>query len=110
MHGNPESLLAFILFFPAFCVVGLLYCLFPTRPRGALRLSADLGVLILAALLSIFAMRWGFYATLGVGGAVWKQVAATLVAYAVFLGVLGIGWAVRALLFRPSGRQTSAGG
>jgi len=103
MHDSPESFLAFILFFPAFCVVGLLYCLFPRTPRGAVRLGADVGTLLLAAVLSIVAMRWGFYATLGVGGAVWKQVAATLVAYAVFLGVLAIAWILRALVFRRRG-------
>ena len=100
MHGSPETYLAFILFLPAFCIVGLLYCLFPRTPRSGVRLGADLVTLVLAAALSIVAMRWGFYATLGVGGAVWKQVAATLVAYAVFLGVLAIGWIMRALVFR----------
>ena len=107
MHSNLEASLAFILFFPAFCVVGLLYCLFPRTPRGALRLFADLCVLIVAAALSIFAMRWGFYATLGVGGAVWKQVTATLLAYAEFLAVIGVAWPVRTFLLRRVPRRVS---
>lgn len=103
-----QTFLAFILFFPAFCVVGVLYCLFPRTSRSNVRLGADLVTLLVAAMLSIVAMRWGFYATLGVGGAVWKQVAATLLAYAVFLGVLGIGWILRALFFRRGRRNTGS--
>jgi len=108
MHENPATFLAFVLFFPAFCVVGLLYCLFPRTPRNAVRLSLDVATVLLAAALSVVAMRWGFYATLGVGGAVWKQVAATLVGYAVFLGALAIGWMTRALVLRRSRRGTAS--
>ena len=107
MHGSAEAFLAFVLFLPAFGVVGLLYCLFPQAPRSRLRLGADIATLTLAAVLSVVAMRLGFFATLGVGGAVWKQVAATLAAYAVFLGVLGIGWLVRARLLRRTPADTS---
>ncbi|MDR3388721.1 MAG: hypothetical protein P4L92_16865 [Rudaea sp.] len=100
MHGNVETGLAFILFFPAFCIAGVLYCLFPRKHRSALRLLADLAVLILAAALSLLAVRWGFHSSLGVGGSVWKQVAATLLAYGVFLGVIGVALPIRAWVLR----------
>jgi uncharacterized membrane protein YhaH (DUF805 family) len=100
MHGTIEIGLAFILFLPTFCVVGYLYCLFPRTPRGATRLVADIGAVLAAAAFSILAMRWGFHAALGVGGAVWKQVAATLLAYFVFLAVIAIAWPIRALFLR----------
>ena len=49
MPVSIQTDLAFILFLPAFCIVGALYCFYPRRPRGALRWIADLAVLALAA-------------------------------------------------------------
>ena len=92
--------LAFILFLPAFCIVGGLYCLYPGTPRGALRRIADLAVVALAAAASIVAMRWGFRSAAGVGGALWKQVFATLLAFGFFFLVVGLAAFVRSRWFR----------
>ena len=97
MNAFFETGLSFILFLPTFLIVGALYCAFPRRPRPALRWLLDLGALALAAWLSILAMRHGFHSSSGRGGAMWKQVVATLYAYGAFLGVL-----VVALMLRTS--------
>ena len=92
--------LAFILFLPAFCIVGALYCFYPRSPRGALRWIADLAVLALAAAASIVAMRWGFRTATGIGGALWKQVLATLLAFGFFFTVVGAAAFFRSRWFR----------
>jgi hypothetical protein len=87
--------LAFVLFFPVFCIIAVLYCVFPRRPRVIWRLLADIAVLISAAGLSISAMRWGFRAGTGVAGPIWKQILATLLAYAAFLSTIGLALLIR---------------
>ena len=94
--------LAFILFFPVFVLIGILYAVFPRRPRGPARLLADIAVLIVAAALGFFAMRWGFRLATGVGGAIWKQILAALFAYGAFLAAIGIALPLRALWVRAS--------
>lgn len=100
MPANIQTDLAFILFLPAFCIVGALYCFYPRTPRHALRWMADLAVLAFAALLSVAAMRWGFRTAAGVGGALWKQVLATLLAFGFFFITVGIAALARARWFR----------
>lgn len=100
MNAFFETGLSFILFLPTFAIVGALYCAFPRTPRSAARWLCDLAVLAVAAALSIAAMRWGFHASTGRGGAMWKQVVATLYAYGAFLGVLCVALPLRALWFR----------
>ena len=100
MPGHIPIDLAFILFLPAFCLVGTLYWLYPRAPRGNMRRIADLAVLALAVIASIGAMRWGFRSANGVGGNVWKQVLATLLAYGCFLTVLGTGALLRSFWLR----------
>lgn len=100
MPANIQTDLAFILFLPAFCIVGALYCFYPRTPRGALRRIADLAVLALAAGASIAAMRWGFRTATGVGGALWKQVLATLLAFGFFFVTVGVAALARARWLR----------
>jgi hypothetical protein len=45
-------------------------------------------------------MRWGFETATATGGAIWKQVLATLLTYAAFLAVLAIAALLRARIFR----------
>lgn len=102
MHSFFESDLSFLLFLPTFAIIGALYCAFPRSPRNALRWLADIAVVIAAAALSIAAMRWGFRASIGSGGALWKQIVATLLAYGVFLGVLAVALPLRAWWLRKN--------
>jgi hypothetical protein len=84
--------LAVILFLPWFLLLGALFWLFPRQPRKARRSTFDAVTLILAFVLSVLGMRWGYALGLAdVGtGAIWKQVLATLVAYGAFLFVLTV--------------------
>lgn len=95
MNAFFETGLSFILFLPTFAIVGAIYCTWPRAPRGAARWAADLGVLALAAVASILAMRRGFDASTGSGGHLWPQIVATLLAYGVFLAVLALAWPLR---------------
>jgi hypothetical protein len=100
MESPFEIGLAFILFFPAFCIIGVLYSMFPRQPRGIVRVLGDVLVLIVAAVLSVFATRWGFHAAAGVAGPMWKQIVATLLAYGVFIAVVCLALPIRAAWFR----------
>jgi TRAP-type C4-dicarboxylate transport system permease small subunit len=106
MNPDIETGLAFILFLPVFCIVGALYCLFPRQPRGVWRLAGDLALLIAAAALSVFAMRWGFHAAAGVAGALWKQIVATLLAYAAFLAIVCLALPLRGWWWRRARQRT----
>jgi hypothetical protein len=100
MNPAIQISLALILCLPTFAILGALYCVYPKSPAGARRRIIDLAVILIATVLSVVAMRWGFRSATGVGGALWKQVLATLLAYGAFLGVLSAGWLVRAGLPR----------
>ncbi len=103
MNLTLQPVFAFILFLPAFAVLGGLYLLFPRRPRGSARMIADVLVLLATAACSLWAMRRGFAGALEAGGAMWGQIFATLVAYGVFLAGLGAATLVRALVSRARG-------
>jgi hypothetical protein len=92
--------LALFLFLPLFAILGALYCAFPRQPRGAARVAADLAALLAAAAISLLAMRSGFALALGVAGPIWKQILATLFAYAAFLASMGVALVFRAAWFR----------
>lgn len=100
MNAFFETGLSFILFLPTFLIVGALYCAFPRRPRSAARWFADIVVVLVAAALSILAMRWGFHHSVGRGGDLWKQIVATLLAYGAFLGVLCLALPLRTIWLR----------
>ena len=107
MPADVQIDLAFILFLPAFCIVGALYCFYPRKPRGALRWIADIAVLALAATASFVAMRWGLRVATGVGGALWKNVLATLLAFGFFFGLVGIAALVRRSLLSRARRSAA---
>lgn len=107
MPANVQTDLAFILFLPAFCIVGALYCFYPRAPRGALRWVADLAVLAFAACASIAAMRWGFHAAAAVGGALWKQVLATLLAFGFFFVTVGVAAFARSRVLHGTRQRTA---
>lgn len=97
--------LAFFLFLPVFAILGALYCAYPRTPRGVARWLADLAALVAAAAISLAVMRWGFSLATGVAGPIWKQIVATLLAYAAFLASLGVALILRAAWLR---RRASA--
>ncbi len=105
MNPSIQISLALILCLPTFAILVALYCAYPKSSHGASGLAVDLCVIAIATALSIIAMRWGFVNATGIGGALWKQVLATLLAYGAFLGVLGAGWIVRACTQHADARR-----
>jgi hypothetical protein len=93
--------IALLLIGPWLVVLGWLYWLYARR-RAAQGVSArfDIGVLVIAALVTIAGSALGYQAALGHGGAIWKQVAAALAAYAGFTIVVLFG-----LLWRRLARE-----
>ena len=83
---------ALLLIGPWLIVLGWLYWLYARR-RASNGISArfDVGVLVAAAIATIACTALGYEAALGHGGAIWKQVAAALAAYAGFNAVLLFG-------------------
>lgn len=100
MSAETQIVLPLILFFPWFAILGALYCFFPRDPRSAARHWFDAAVLGCSTIASYIGMRWGFETATASGGAIWKQVLATLLTYAAFLAVLTIAALVRARIFR----------
>ena len=92
--------IALLLIGPWLVVLGWLYWLYARR-RAARGVSArfDAGVLLASAVATVACTAIGYEAALGHGGAIWKQVAAALGAYAGFTLVILFGliwhWANR---------------
>ncbi|MCB1568585.1 MAG: hypothetical protein KDI69_07230 [Xanthomonadales bacterium] len=100
------SLLSLILFLPAFVILGGLFLLFPRTPRSGVRAAFDLAALLLALAGSIVGMRWAYFNADHTVGAIWPQVLATLMAYAVFIAILLIALFARHQIWRA--REGSA--
>ena len=100
--------LALILFFPTFCILGALYCVFPRAPRPARRGLCDALAVVIAGAASGAAMVWGFRAATGVGSAIWRQLFATLLAYAAFSLAIAVALAFRAAYFAAYRKRTGA--
>ena len=84
--------LSLLLFLPWFALLGALYWFYPRQPRPLARRAFDTSVLVLALLLSVAGMHWGYAE--GVAdtrsGPIWRQVLAVLYAYGAFLAVLSL--------------------
>src|SRR5687768_9340783 len=94
------SLLALILFAPWFLILIWAYWRFPTGlPRTAQRRWFDGGAVVIALAASAIAMSMTYAANATIGGAIWKQVVATVAGYALFLGVLAAAFALRGVLW-----------
>jgi hypothetical protein len=99
------SFLSVILFLPVFLILGGLFMLFPRHARDSRRTLFNLAALLSALVISIIAMRWGYFHADPAAGAIWKQVLATLFAYAFFLASLVVAFGLRQWLFRPSANR-----
>ena len=104
---------ALLLIGPWLVVLGWLYWLY-ARKRAARGVPArfDAGVLLASAVATVACTAIGYEAALGHGGAIWKQVAAALGAYAGFTLVILFGliwhWANRSSREMPGASR--AGG
>ena len=86
---------ALLLIGPWLVVLGWLYWLYVRRrATNSVPAGFDVGVLIASAAATVACTAIGYEAALGHGGAIWKQVAAALGAYAGFSVVIlsGLSW------------------
>jgi hypothetical protein len=103
--------LSLLLFLPWFALLGTLYWCYPRSPRPLARRLFDTLVLVLALVLSIAGMHWGYaegVADTG-SGPIWRQVLAVLYAYGAFLAVLALAVPLRMRLMARRWRAASAG-
>jgi hypothetical protein len=100
MNPTVQINLALILFLPWYAILAACYWFYPRRPGGAMRRLFDVAALVVTALLSIWAMRWGFLTADTSVGQLWKQVLATSVSYGAFLGALTAAFFLRRYLIK----------
>ena len=75
--------LSLVLFLPLFALLGALFWFYPRTPRNAARQAFDSATLLLALVLSILGMHWGYGqgAADAHSGPIWRQVLAVLYAF-----------------------------
>jgi len=103
MNPLVELNLTLILFLPWFLILGVLYWLFPRKPRGAARVLYDLAALALSVAAFLWSVHWSVANADTQYGKLWPQILATALGYGVFLAALGAAFGVRHVLFRRSG-------
>lgn len=91
--------LSLLLFLPWFALLGSLYWYYPRDRRGRRARLFDVVSLLLALLLSVLAMHWGFRSGSAQhdAGPIWPQVLAVLYAYGAFLAVMTLAVLLRRL-------------
>ncbi|HMB58205.1 MAG TPA: hypothetical protein VKM35_13485 [Arenimonas sp.] len=93
--------LALILFAPWFAILGWVYWTYPkSHAVTPARRRLDVLALLIALVLSAFAMRWAFFQPFDGVGKMWPQVIATLAGYHVFLLVLAVAFFIRRKKYR----------
>ena len=94
--------LAILLIAPWFAILIWAYWSFPrSLPRTSSRRAFDAVVILATLVASVFAMLHWHDLNVGVGGSIWKQVAASTAIYGAFLGVLLAAVLVRAAIWSP---------
>ncbi|WP_101925592.1 MULTISPECIES: hypothetical protein [Luteimonas] len=95
--------LALLLFLPWFLILAVLFWVFPRQPRGVRRMVYDLASLALSLVAFLLSIHWAHAVADRGHGTMWAQILATAVGYGVFLGVLGIAFALRGPVLRSRG-------
>jgi uncharacterized membrane protein len=88
MNETVQLNLAFILFLPWYAILGVLYWVFPRRPRTLGRWCFDVISLGTATIATVASTQWSFRTADVSIDPIWPQVLATAVSYGVFLGVM----------------------
>lgn len=107
-HRKPRhepvglSDLAVLLLAPGFVILAVLYWLFPRQSQHAKRRRFDIAALLLALLAFIASLHWPHGFADRRYSALWPQILATSVGYAVLLAVLLV-----AIFVRRRGRRDS---
>ena len=100
MNPLVELNLTLILFLPWFGILGTLYWLFPRKPRNVARVLYDIVALVASVAVFLWSVHWSMAHADTAHGRLWPQILATALGYGVFLGALGLAFALRFLLFK----------
>ena len=94
--------LALIVSTPWFLTLGVLYWLFPRKPRTSFRRMFDAATLLIALVGSFYGMQWAYQSADAKYGPEWQQIFAALMAAVVYHSVMGIAMVARHFLLRPT--------
>lgn len=100
MNPSLELNLGLLLFLPWFLILGVLYWVFPRRPRHAMRRLFDAAGLLAAAVVFVFVLHEAQAFADPAHGRMWRQILATSVGYGAFLLVLLVAAVVRWRLWK----------
>jgi len=98
MNPAVQVNLALILFLPWFVILAALFWWYPRAPRSLNRWMFDVASLTVATLAAAAGMHWSYYNADAHAGAIWKQVLASTVSYALFLLVMTLAFCARRAL------------
>jgi hypothetical protein len=103
MNPTIELNLALILFLPWFLILGVLYWVYPRKPRHTARVLFDIAALALATAAFVCSIHWSHANADLRYGKMWPQVLATALGYGVFLGAITTAFFVRRGWLRARG-------
>ncbi len=101
MNPLVELNLTLILFLPWFLILGVLYWLFPRKPRNVARVLYDIVALVASVAVFLWSVHWSMGNADTQYGKLWPQILATALGYGVFLAALGFAFGLRWLWLRP---------
>ena len=107
MNPQVELNLALILFVPWFSILAALFWVYPRQPRTFTRKLFDTISLVTATVLAALGMYWGLDYADPSYGRMWKQVVATMGAYAMFLAAMTVAALLRHRWLRRTARPAS---
>ncbi|MCE7032004.1 hypothetical protein LY625_05125 [Lysobacter sp. GX 14042] len=110
MSPDIELNLTLILFLPWFVILTVLFWKFPREPKDAARRAYDVIALVVALGLFLASVYWAQAYADPAQGKMWKQILATALGYAVYLGAMAVAFVARRFwLRRRTPARTNAG-
>lgn len=100
MSAGIELNLTLILFLPWFLILSALFWVYPRQPRTLARRAYDVAALLVSLVLFLASVYWAQAYADPAAGKMWKQILATALGYAVYLGAMTVAFVVRWLWLR----------
>lgn len=95
MSAGIELNLTLILFLPWFLILSVLFWVYPRQPRTWARRAYDVAALLVSLALFLASVYWAQAYADPAAGKMWKQILATALGYAVYLGAMTVAFVVR---------------
>lgn len=100
MSAGIELNLTLILFLPWFLILSVLFWVYPRQPRTWARRAYDIVALLASLALFLASVYWAQAHADPAEGKMWKQILATALGYAVYLGAMTVAFVSRWLWLR----------